>query len=274
LIVDAHAHAPARGICHPQWFDWEIERFAPGELPVSVLADYVRSLPVDRMIIVSDVNAPDADSLPEAIIAANERTRALMEAAPEVFWGSCALDIRAIDTCLEEMDRAINRLGFSAIGELRPQRERGFGLDSEPVRRVVERAVELGVGVNIHSSELEHISAIARLGREYPQAKIMMAHLGGFRFWKRGVEAVRALDNVWVDVSAWCLYSMGALEGALRRLGSSRVVFGTDFPYCDPAAAVLRVRSAGLSTEAQERIFWKNAAHIFRLPGLATGSAG
>ena len=265
MIVDAHAHAPHTGVCHPLWFDWEIEQFPPGALPVDVLADYVRFLPIDRMIIASDINARDTSSLPEAMVLANDRTRALMGAAPEVLCGSCALDLRAVDTCLAEMGRAVNRLGFCAIGELRLPTQ-GLHPGSEPLHRVIERAIELDVGINLHSSEVEHISAIARLGREYPRARLMMAHLGGFRFWKTGVEAVKELDNVWVDVSAWCLYSMGALEGAVRRLGSSRVIFGSDFPYCDPAMAVWKVRNAGLSEEAQEHIFWKNAAQVFKLP--------
>jgi len=264
MILDAHAHAPATDARTPPGFEWEIEQFPEGTLSVATLTDYIRQSPIDRMMIVSGISAPEPDAIPDAIVAANDHTRALMDAAPDIFFGSCAVNPHALDTCLAEMGRTINELGFSAIGEIVPH-SHGFDLDSDPVRRIIERAIELDIGLNVHSSEVEHIQAIVKLAREYPRAKIMMAHLGGFRFWKTGVEAIQHLDNVWADVSAWCLFCMGALEGAVRRLGTSRVIFGTDFPLCDLGMAVWKIRNAGLSEADQERIFWKNAAEIFRL---------
>ena len=59
---------------------------------------------------------------------------------------------------------------------------------------------------------------------------------------------------------------MASSPKALRRLGSSRVIFGTDFPLVDLAMAVWKVRHAGLSEADQEKVFWKNAAEVFHLP--------
>jgi len=265
VIIDAHCHVPRTDARVPAGFEWEIEQFPEQVVPRRALVAYLRASPIDRMIISSGLVQEAGPLLPEALVAANDHTRALMDIAPDLFFGSCMVNPHAIAASLDEMGRAINELGFCAIGEIVPHTH-GFVLDSEPVRRIFERAVELDAGINVHSSELEHIEHIVKLAGEFPEARIVMAHMGGFRFWKTGVEAVKHLENVWVDVSAWCLFCMGALEGAVRRLGSSRVIFGTDFPLVDLGMAVWKVRHAGLSEADQERIFWMNAAGVFHLP--------
>jgi hypothetical protein len=51
-------------------------------------------------------------------------------------------------------------------------------MDSKEVRTIIEKAMELDVPLNLHSSEPPHLQAIARLAREYPRARIIMAHIG------------------------------------------------------------------------------------------------
>jgi predicted TIM-barrel fold metal-dependent hydrolase len=254
----------------PVGFEWEIEQFPEETVSCHALVEYVRQSPIDKMIICSGLSPKMGEMLPAAVVAANDHTKVLMDAAPDIFFGSCIVNPHAIDTSLDEMGRTMGELGFSAIGEIVPHAH-NFALDCGPVRRIFERAVELDAGLNVHSSEIEHIQHIVKLAGEYPEARIMMAHLGGFRFWRTGVEAVKNLDNVWVDVSAWCLFCMGALEGAVRRLGSSRVIFGSDFPLVDLDMAVWKIRNASLSEEDQEKVFWRNSAEVFRLPGLSAG---
>lgn len=261
MIVDAHAHVPLTHDANWPGFEWEIPELPPGPLSVDRLVDYVRRSPVDRMIICCS-NTLGPDETPAEVMAANTRTKQLVDAAPDVFLGSCHVNPHALAASLHEIERTVRQHGFCAVGEVVPHVQQ-FKLDSPEVRQIVEKAVELDVGLNLHSSEPEHFQDIARLAADYPRARIAMAHMGGFRFWKTGVESVKRLNNVWVDVSAWCLFCMGALEGTLRRVGAARVLFGTDFPLIDLDAAVWKVRHAGLSQDDQERVFWRNAAHVF-----------
>lgn len=70
----------------------------------------------------------------------------------------------------------------------------------------------------------EHTALFARRN---PDVKVIMAHLNGCGH--RGVIAVKALPNVWVDTSG--AYPMdGILEYAVEHLGAERVLYGSDIP--------------------------------------------
>ncbi len=70
--------------------------------------------------------------------------------------------------------------------------------------------------------------------RRYPHAKLILAHAArGFcaRHTAEGIDSLRGLDNVFFDTSAIC--EPGAFESILRVFGSSRLMFGTDWPICN-----------------------------------------
>ena len=92
-----------------------------------------------------------------------------------------------------------------------------------------------------------------------------MAHFGGFRFWWDGIEAVRTCENVWADCSAWVLFTAGAFESTVKKIGAERVLFGTDFPICDLDMAAYKLRHAGLSNRDCELISARNAIGLFGL---------
>ncbi|MBN1459621.1 MAG: amidohydrolase family protein, partial [Armatimonadetes bacterium] len=56
----------------------------------------------------------------------------------------------------------------------------------------------------------------------------------------------------------------------IRSHGTSRVVFGSDFPWANPGTDLDRLRRLSLSQEELEALAWRNAASLvhpaFRLP--------
>ena len=59
------------------------------------------------------------------------------------------------------------------------------------------------------------------------------------------------------------------LRDAVSRVGSERILFGTDFPGADPETKMEKyvsyVLSEGLSTEDTENILYENARRLLRL---------
>ena len=166
------------------------------------------------------------------------------------------------------------RHGQAAVDELRRCRaEHGFGMVklwvacrcTDPcVRPVVEAAVELGLPVLQHafwkaggnSSQESYPEDVAELARQYPEARILMAHLAGD--YIRGVWAVRDTPNVWSDISGtYC--EAGMVETAVRELGAERVVFGTDNGI---AFNLGKVQDAEIPDEAKARILCANAKDL------------
>lgn len=68
----------------------------------------------------------------------------------------------------------------------------------------------------------------------FPNARLVLAHAArGFcgAHTVEGIHSLRGLDNVWFDNSAVC--EATAVEAVLRTFGSTRVLFGTDFPVSE-----------------------------------------
>ena len=144
----------------------------------------------------------------------------------------------------------------------------------DPVLRLLETIVDLRVPVLIHSffrcggnlpGELSP-GDVAYLAECFPQARLVMAHLGGQ--WLRGVRAVRRCPNVWVDVSGSRAY-MGSVEYAVRELGVHRVLFGSDGFFRNFAAVLAKVASADLTVDQKRCILWDNSAALFFGEGTA-----
>lgn len=130
--------------------------------------------------------------------------------------------------------------------------------DDPVVFPVMERAIGYRAPVLIHAwrktdgSQLPDESTasnVARLAERYPEARIIMAHLGGQV--ESAVNAVAPYPNVRVDTSGTPI-SAAAVEIAVRRLGAERVIFGSDAHVGCIAANIGKVMAAGLTP--QERL--------------------
>jgi len=54
------------------------------------------------------------------------------------------------------------------------------------------------------------------------------------------------------------------MSSLIREVGPDRVMFGSDYPFVEPKAAIRRVLELDLSEDEKERILWKNAIRILK----------
>jgi predicted TIM-barrel fold metal-dependent hydrolase len=139
---------------------------------------------------------------------------------------------------------------------------------TDPVFPVLAFAAERDVPVLIHAfyrtggnlpGELSP-DDVADLAERFPKTKIVMAHLGGQ--WVQGVRAIKPYHNVWSDVSGSRAY-LGSVEHAVKELGATRVLFGTDAFIRNPAAMLAKIAGADVSRADKRRIVWDNSAELF-----------
>ncbi|MFH1485379.1 MAG: amidohydrolase family protein [Chloroflexota bacterium] len=106
----------------------------------------------------------------------------------------------------------------------------------------------------------------------FPELVLVLAHLGsGFQ---KDIEQVAvAYANTMFDCSAIISeadredrISCQELASMIRRVGTERVMFGSDFPWYDPAGAISRLVSSDLTDDEKRQILSQNAARVFRLP--------
>ncbi len=113
------------------------------------------------------------------------------------------------------------------------------------------------------------------LAVDFPQLVVVMAH-GGRGFWYDACAFLAAHHaNFYIDLTGLVPARLLDHFPTLERI-SHKVVFGSDWPAMPRSVAsnVQAISALGLSTEALERIFRRNAASLLCLPeaGLDTGA--
>lgn len=163
----------------------------------------------------------------------------------------------------------------------------GEGADSAHYLTLLRTAADLGLPVILHTGEIHNrlfykdpkqgrAERFERWFERYPTIPFVLAHMN-FHEPEQALEAVETHANVHVDTS-W--QPVETLIESVRRVGSDRVLFGTDWPLVGDNIAVHleRVRTAlregSLNEEAHARILGQNAARIFKIGAKIDPSPG
>jgi predicted TIM-barrel fold metal-dependent hydrolase len=176
----------------------------------------------------------------------------------------CYLNPRHGTAALDELRRCVDELGFGFI-----KLWVSAHADDPCVFPIIERAIDAGIAVLQHAfckatGLLEYESNpvnVANLARRYPEARIIMAHMGAdFTY---GCNAIRDCPNVWTDMcGSYC--ETGMIDYALRTLGAERILFGTDAPGASFLNNMHKVLDTPLTAEQKRLIFHDNAEGLKR----------
>lgn len=140
--------------------------------------------------------------------------------------------------------------------------------DDACVFPLIERMIELDKPTLIHAmhksvgqlpleSDPTHIASLAR---RYPQAKIIMPHMGGNFLYS--CQVIAPCPNVWTDPSGtYC--ETGMMEHAVEVLGPDRIMFGSDAPGADYVNNLAKVLAADLPETTLKKILADNARKLW-----------
>jgi aminocarboxymuconate-semialdehyde decarboxylase len=234
----------------------------------------------------------------------NDAIAAMMAAHPGRFAGLGEIPLHSPRLAIEEMTRCMTELGFigvqvsSTAGEIE--------LGDKALWPVWEKAEQLGALVYLHPSgstdrrqavwqiwnsigqPFEEAMAMASLMYEgvldaFPHLKICVAHGGGYlpyyigRLDRNHHEKPYTKINMTRTPSEYlkcfyydsCVYNVDILEYLVGKVGADRVILGSDFPVGEEEPVAFINRSTHLSDADKEKIIWKNAASLFRVPAAA-----
>lgn len=104
------------------------------------------------------------------------------------------------------------------------------------------------------------------IAEDYPNIKLIMAHMGGTdtTISMQAIDDIDAqgLMNVYFDTSG--ITTPFIIEYAVKTLGSKRILFGSDIPWCSFRAMYWTVAEAQISNEEQENIFYHNMNRLLK----------
>jgi predicted TIM-barrel fold metal-dependent hydrolase len=250
-VIDVHVHPlPVRG------------RNATLREAADFLIENADRAGVTRMNLMNIGRVWKTNPTPEEFRQDNDDCLRIRGFAPDRFIAFCYVNPEYPDESIAELDRCIARSEMVGVKLWVAVRA------SDPrVKAVVEKTVELGVPVLQHvwikaegNGPGESTPAdVAALARAVPHAKIIMGHLNGGGL--RGIEAIADVPNV-VAETGGSDPERGIVEAAVRRLGTRRVVFGSDATGRHFGTQLAKVLGADLSVAAQRRLLWDNLARL------------
>ncbi len=158
----------------------------------------------------------------------------------------------------EEIER-MHSLGVNLIGELVPYMMGWHGYTSPGCLEIFTLAQELGMVVSAHPSDDDDMSRFARL---FPKLNIVYAHPGNYEACIKHAQRLHEFDNVYLDICGTGLFRYGILRYLIDHSSKEKLLFGTDYPICNPLMQVAGVEYEKLSDDEREHIYSKNAKRL------------
>ncbi|WP_326686795.1 MULTISPECIES: amidohydrolase family protein [unclassified Streptomyces] len=137
----------------------------------------------------------------------------------------------------------------------------GVGLLDARTTALVEEAGAKGHGVYLHCLQRPGfgVAELARLAGEFPAVTFVLGHGGVGDMDLYGIDLIRPRPNVLFETSG--CFSV-VVRAALDRLGSERVLLGTEYPLQHPAVELAKYRALNLSDEVWHRVTWQNTCRL------------
>jgi predicted TIM-barrel fold metal-dependent hydrolase len=210
-------------------------------------------------------------------LAYNEWAITTAKQHPDRFAANCAIDpiLLGEKRTQAQIDRG---LALGAIGlKIVP----GFmnAYPTDPRMEIVWRvAHERGLTVTAmcageSPAAFSHPANFEDVARGYPNMRVVLAHMGLRGGEEEVVRLAATYPNVFGDTSRW-LGNVGKpgqrtpaeAVDLFRRIGTDRIIYGSNYPLNDAAEYVQILRDLPLTTREQHQIFHENAERVY--PGI------
>jgi uncharacterized protein len=199
-------------------------------------------------------NAPDEGN----VVISN-----VVKKYPEKFLGFAVINPRWQQDAVDEVKKAREELGMVGL-KFHPAACQ-YHSDSPCLDKVMQKGIEMEFPMLFHCGcdEYSHPHNLGKLASKYPEATIIMAHMGE-EAWFEGITTAGVNPNIILDTTGSFNW-FRILNFAIESVGEDRIVFGMDFPAYNPGPELAKITEADITSEQKEKILWKNAARILNI---------
>lgn len=155
---------------------------------------------------------------------------------------------------------AMQARGIRLIGELVPYMHGWGEFDSKSWMEIMDAADHYGMLCSYHTPfdfDMEEMLTA------HPHVTFIAAHPGDAARVPEHIERMRRHENLCLDLSGTGLFRFGLLRHLIAEVGAERILFGTDYPICNPRMYVQAVFGEDISQEERDMVLWKNAERLF-----------
>lgn len=155
-----------------------------------------------------------------------------------------------------------SKKGFRLVGELVPYYNGWESYYDKNMHLIYEVISELGMVVSLHTQDDK---GIEKALKTFPYIIFVGAHPRDKEDYNNHIYRLKKYDNYYMDLSGTGLFRWGMVKNTVREVGSTKILFGTDFPICNPNMYVNAVFSENISYKDKENIMYKNAEAILKI---------
>jgi hypothetical protein len=238
-------------------------------LPLDAFMSQLDAARIDKVVLVT----PAVKNIPVRPI--NEAVAGLLRAYPDRLIGFAGFDPNTGTEAVEEIEYAIDKLGFSGIKAVASALE--LDINDKAFYPCYSKAQELGIPALIHTGSVIikgvrvghcHPLMVDDVAFDFPELKIICAHLGGWQYLD-AIGMVVHHRNVYADLSFWPLHPVyGSLVpwDLLESVVADKILLGSDYPAGQtPREAAESVNRLPVSQDFKQKILGDNAAILLGL---------
>lgn len=229
---------------------------------VQTLLEQCESTGVYKCLVTSVATTPHHAQSINSFIARE------VELHPDKFigFGSLHPDSEALEEDIEHL----MKIGLKGV-KLHPDIQ-NFKADDPKVLKIFELCEKHGLPVLLHTGDYRFDNSnpdrIESVLKAFPDLTIIGAHFGGWSVWDEAAERLAKYKNLYVDTcSSFYTLEKTTAKRLIEAYGTSRVIFGTDFPMWRQKDELEYLFSLGLSEEELEDILYNNIIKVLHIDG-------
>lgn len=271
MIVDAWMQHPTRRFIGHEMFA-SLRRWTGGAIPEN-------ELPIETTLAAMDAAGVDFGVLTawhsprEGAMISNEEVAGWVAAHPDRFAGLASVGLDRPMEGVRELRRCVRELGFVGLRmlpwlwEVPPTDRRFYPLYAACVELGVPFCTQVGHTGPLRPSEPGRpIPYIDQIAIDFPELTIVGGHIG-YPWTEEMIAVARKHENVYIDTSAYTSRRIPPELIAYMKTssGSRKVLFGSNYPMIQPAAALDGLEELKLDAEVTERYLHENTQRVFAL---------
>ncbi len=206
-----------------------------------LLVESARRAYMDVLVCSLPVSGGSPD--PDVIRRKNNIIAEAVDRHPNIIKGMAFVNPGYSREAVAEIERCVNELGMIGI-KLYNQ----YFISDPVLHPVIEKCIELDIPILEHAGKQMSLpidqpfisdgTHFAKVAEKYPEAVIIMAHIGGGGDWQWSLKAIADCPNIYTDISG-SVYDEGIIEQTVSYLGAERVLFGTDGSFSQGIGKIL-----------------------------------
>jgi len=242
MIIDFHAHIGESRI------------FARNSGSARSLVEMMDRNKIEKAVLIPTATPPRPRYYEDVLNALKEY--------PDRFYGFFLANPRDQNVC-SLLDMVVNKYGFIGV-KLHPT-FLGFPADDRTlVYPIMEKAKELKILVIFHSDPTVYATPwqVGLVALDFPEVTIVMAHMGflAIVYNDAAIQMAKKAPNLYLDTTG--VYSTEKIAQAVRELGATRVIYGSDMPFHDPAFEMSKIGYVKISEEDKKLVWGGNAKRL------------